>query len=314
MNSKLIFQIIASLIFFGASFANGQTSVQLTKEEFVFDGLKRSYYLSPPIHTDEKEKLPVVFILHGGGKADGNELAKYTSFIEIAGREGFIAVFPNGVDAQWNDGRGRTYRKKDNTGVDDVGFISALIDTVIHHYKGDPSRIYVTGLSNGGMMTLRLGCELSSKLAAIAPVIANIPKNIYGKCDPDSPLPILLMNGTKDPLVPWDGGYVRVFRRTMGKVVSTEETINFWVKQNHCDTIPEVRELPDIDPNDDSTVKASTYANGEDGSEVILYTIEGGGHSLPGSDIPEKPFIIGKKNKDIDGTEVIWEFFKQHKR
>jgi len=314
MSPKFKWSIVVASILIHSAFANSQTGKSLVKKEFMSGGLLRSYYLHLPPDFNQKMTLPVVFILHGGGKADGDELAKYTGFDEIADREGFIAVYPNGVDAQWNDGRGQTYREKDNTDVDDVGFFSALIDTIIRNHEGDPSRVYVTGLSNGGMMTLRLGCEISSKLAAIAPIIANIPKNIYGKCEPDATLPVLLMNGTKDPLVPWDGGYVRFFRRTMGEVVSTEETVRFWVRQNHCDTIPKVMELPDKDPSDGSTVKTSTYPNGENGSEVILYAIEGGGHSLPGSDIPEKPFITGKKNNDIDGAEVIWKFFKRHSR
>jgi polyhydroxybutyrate depolymerase len=255
MQTRNLSQAIATIFLMAAAFLlpPACVSVQasqtgLANKKIYFNGIERSYYLHLPPSHKTAVQLPAVLVFHGGGKADGDELAKYTGFDEIADREDFIAVYPNGVDAQWNDGRGKTFRKADNTDVDDVGFVSALIDHIIRDYNGDPSKVYATGLSNGGMMTLRLGCEISSKLAAIAPVIANIPKNVIEKCEPDSPLPVLLMNGTEDPLVPWGGGYVRFFRRTMGEVVSTEETIRFWVKQNRCNSAPEVKILPDKDP------------------------------------------------------------------
>lgn len=287
----------------------------LTLEKLGFDGLERTYYLHLPPKYKSSTKLPVVFVLHGGGPADGDEVAEGTGYNKLADREGFIAVYPNGEDSQWNDGRGKTFRRgEDTTKVDDVGFISALIDHIIRDYKGDSSRIYVTGLSNGGMMTLRLGCELSSKLAAIAPVIANIPKNIVGKCNPDSPLPVLLMNGTDDPWVPWNGGKVTIFGKTCGEVVSTEETMQFWVRHNRCDSVPEVKALPDKDRKDHSTVKVTTYTDKKNGCNVILYAIEGGGHDFPGSTTPGRPRLLGRKNNDIDGAKVIWEFFKQYSK
>lgn len=289
-------------------------SADLSYETLMFDGLTRSYYLHLPSQARGQARRPVVLVLHGGGKADGDELAKYTSFDEIADREGFLAVFPNGVEAQWNDGRGQTYRKADNTNVDDVGYLSALIDHLISRYNGDPSRVYVTGLSNGGHMALRLGCEISSKLAAIAPVIGSIPKKIFVQCRPDSPLPVLLMNGTDDPLVPWNGGHIRFFRKTMGEVVSAEQTIQFWVKRDGCDPQPQDETLPDNEPGDGSVVKVYRYSNAAGTCDVRLYAVEGGGHNLPGSDIPERRFITGNKNMDIDGAEVIWRFFKGHAR
>ncbi|HYQ70581.1 MAG TPA: PHB depolymerase family esterase, partial [Gammaproteobacteria bacterium] len=165
----------------------------LSLQTLQFDGLERSYYLHVPSGDSGASRLPVVFVLHGGGRADGDEVAARTGYNRIADRERFIVVYPNGVDAQWNDGRGRTFRRaSDNTRIDDTGYIAALIERMIRDHRGEASRIYVTGLSNGGMMTLRLGCEISEKLAAIAPVIANLPENIIGSCKPISPLPVLL--------------------------------------------------------------------------------------------------------------------------
>ena len=286
-------------------------SLQTTK----YDGLERSYYLHLPPDYNAAPRLPVVFVLHGGGKADGDEVASRTGYNEIADREGFIAVYPNGIDAQWNDGRGKTFRKaSDNTSIDDVGYIAELIDRISHDYKGDASRVYVTGLSNGGMMTLRLGCDISDKLAAIAPVIANIPQNIIATCKPDSPLAVLLMNGTADPLVPWDGGSVSFFRKTMGEVVSTDDTVAFWTKHNQCTPVPTIELLADKDSKDESSVEVSTYNHCAESADVILYAIIGGGHSFPGGNIPDRPLLLGRKNNDINAAEVIWEFFKAHER
>jgi polyhydroxybutyrate depolymerase len=278
------------------------------------DGVQRNYYSHFPSSHKSSPKTPLVLVLHGGGRGDGLTPAKYLGFTSVADSEGFIVVYPNGIDAYWRDGRGYTHRGESDDSVDDVGFISKLIDHLVRVNKADPKRVYVTGISNGGMMTLRLGCELSSKLAAIAPIAANIPENIVASCRPDLPLPVLLMNGTDDPMVPYDGGHVHFFRRKMGEVVSTSETVSFWVKHNRCNAVPDVNELPDRDLRDHSQVQVATYSNPSNGCEVVLYTIKGGGHTLPGSDTPDIPRILGRKNNDIDGAEVIWGFFKRHSR
>lgn len=291
------------------------SAAELLREELQVDGLTRTYYLHLPAHAESSASLPVVVALHGGGKADGDEMAEQSGFNALADREGFIVVYPNGIEAQWNDGRGKAFRGGgDNTHIDDVGFISGLIDHMIEDYQGDPNRIYVTGVSNGGMMTLRLGCEMASKLAAIAAVIANTPKNIADTCTPDAPLPILLMNGTQDPVIPWQGGDVTNFRQTYGKVLSTDATIRFWVKRNQCQLAPQSEYLPDEDQEDGSRVKVTTYSNPGGNGDVILYTIEGGGHNFPGSHTRDMPRLLGRKNGDIAGPEVIWKFFKQHRR
>lgn len=295
------------------------TSSSFAGEELVFrkmqaGGLERSCYLHLPARHEAAGKLPVVFVLHGGGRGDGDDVARWTGYRELADRENFIAVYPNGIDAQWNDGRVKTFqRAKKNAEVDDVGFISALIDLIVRDFRGDPERIYITGLSNGGMMALRVGCEISHKLAAIAPVIANMPENTYGKCMPEHKLPVLLMNGTDDPLVPWNGGPVGYFGKRRGKVVSTNETIRFWKTHNGCNA-GIVAWLPDRDRKDGSRVRVTTWRNQGGSCEVVLYRVEGGGHTFPGSDVPDRRLLLGRKNNDIDGPEVIWSFFKKHKR
>lgn len=306
--------IVILCIFFVQPVSARSFKADLTLGKMYFDGLERTYYLHLPTGHKSSGKLPVVLVLHGGGRGDGDDVARWTGYIELADRDNFIAVYPNGIDAQWNDGRVKTFRRgKDNAHVDDVGFISALIDYIIRDLNGDPRRVYVTGLSNGGMMALRLGCEISSKLAAIAPVIANVPKNIYGRCNPDAKLPVLLMNGTNDPLVPWDGGSVGFFGKRRGEVVSTNETVRFWSKHNGCSS-RFARWVPDRDRRDHSRVRITTWKKPGNTCEVILYSIVGGGHTFPGSDVPNRPLLLGRKNNDINGAEVIWDFFSRHIR
>lgn len=310
------FPVIAlSFSILTCAFANQPVHDGLTLQSMSYAGLQRTYYLHLPPNYQSATKLPLVLALHGGGRADGDDLAERTGYNRLADQEGFIAVYPNGIDAQWNDGRGRTARKSEKiVNIDDVGFLSSLIDLLIQDYKVDPLRVYVTGLSNGGMMTLRMGCEAGSKLAAIAPVIANMPANIVSTCRPGSPIPLLLMNGTQDPMVPWQGGPVRFFWKKMGIVLSTAETIQFWIRNNQCQTAPKITMLPDRDNHDGSTVRVVTYNCPENGADVFLYTIEGGGHNFPGSHTPDLPRVLGNKNNDINGPEVIWQFFMQHSK
>lgn len=288
----------------------------LTLAPIEHDGLQRSYYLHAPAnHVNNGGRPPVLLVLHGGGRADGKDLARRTGFNAIADREGVIAVYPNGIDAQWNDGRGVTFRRAaDNEHIDDVGFLAAVIDKVLIDQHGDPDRVYVTGLSNGGMMALRMGCEASTRLAAIAPVIANLPKRIVPACAPRGPLPMLLMNGTDDPLVPWNGGFVTVFRKTSGEVISTPETIALWRHFNRCTGPEQTRQLPDRDRDDHSTVFVHAYGCDGRQQSVVLYEIRGGGHNLPGGNTPNAPRLVGYKNNDIVGAEEIWAFLKSFRR
>jgi polyhydroxybutyrate depolymerase len=287
-----------------------QEEVDLQFHSFFHNGIERTYYLHLPRNFSGSTSFPLVMILHGG-KGDGRKIAENFGFNKIADREGFVAVYPNGIDSRWNDGRGATFNKKEGIeNIDDVGFLSSLIDTMIANYKIDANRVFITGVSNGGMMTFRLGCEITSKLTAIAPVIANISKNIVGSCAPKSFLPVLIMNGTDDPLVPWKGGQVKFLWREMGEVLSTENSVRFWVEHNKCFEKPVKETLPDTDPEDDSRVIVVIYKNKENNVEVVLYAIVGGGHNIPGGNTPDISFLLGNKNNDINAAEVIWKFFK----
>ncbi len=279
------------------------------------DGIARTYCMYvpdiPAIHN--REPLPLLIALHGaGGTAKGmEENVTVGRFDELAREDGFIVVYPDGVQKQWNDGKNDTSSAKNN--VDDVHFISTLIDIISQRYNIDAKRIYVTGLSNGGMMAFRLACELSDRIAAIAAVAALMPENLASTI-PNDKVSVLLIHGTDDPLVPWDGGNVHLFAIEGGRVLSVTQTIEFWVKRDECTPQISKTYLPDIDETDETRVWKEEYANAKDGARVVLYGIDGGGHSWPSGIVNLPQWIIGKTNSDVNACDIIWEFFKDAKK
>jgi polyhydroxybutyrate depolymerase len=169
-------------------------------------------------------------------------------------------------------------------------------------------------MSNGAIMSYRLACELSDKIAAIAPVAGNIPQNILMKCSPSRPVSVLAINGTKDPLVPFNGGDVTgpFGQKKLGKVLSVQESVRFWVKYNNCSATPVVTYEPNRDTEDGTLVRKEAYTNGRNDTEVVLLIIENGGHTWPGGYQYLGKGIVGKTSYDINADEIIWKFFEQH--
>lgn len=287
----------------------------LLPRTIIHGGLKRTYLLYVP--KSLKKSPPLVVALHGGF-GDGRRMEELTrnGFNLLAEREGFLVAYPNGVEHHWNDGRAKVRYRAQREKVDDVGFLAALIDELAGKFNVDRRRVYVTGASNGGMMSFRLALELSDKIAAVAPVIASLPVE-YKDAKPPRPVPVLIINGTKDPLMPWAGGEIGaslnlLLRRKLGTVLSTPETVRFWVRRNGCVPRPEKTLLPDKAPDDGTRVTVETYAGGKSGAEVILCRVAGGGHTWPNGKpyLPER--IIGKVCRDFNAAEYIWAFFKKH--
>jgi|APHig6443717497_1056834.scaffolds.fasta_scaffold33475_2 polyhydroxybutyrate depolymerase len=288
------------------------------RTSFIKDSLKRTFNIHIPASFDKTVQLPLVIALHGRG-ANGASMIFLThkGFNKLADKDGFIMVYPDGIELNWNDGRMDEEAKDRAHGenIDDVGFISALIDSMIKDYNIDPKRVYVTGISNGAIMSYRLACELSHKITAIAPVDGNIPALLFPECSPSRPVSVLAINNTDDPLVPFEGGYIYGIRKiNLGKVLSANESIEFWVNRNGCSVTPDVTEEPDNDPKDGTRVTRIQYINGIEGTEVILYAVEGGGHTWPGGVQYLPAMVIGKTSRDFDANEVIWSFFKKHSR
>jgi polyhydroxybutyrate depolymerase len=282
--------------------------------EFIFhDGMKRTYTLYVPSSYDNNKSYPLLILLHGGG-GTGEGMIKLTrgGFNALAEKEGFIIAYPDGIENHWNDGRNLRQYRSQRENIDDVGFISDLIDTLDKALNIDSTRVYAVGISNGGMMAQRLACELTDRIAAIGVIASAMTENLHSFCKPSRPIPVLLISGTEDPLVPFEGGEVGLFGKNYGAVLSVAETKEFWVKNNGCFPHPQATYEPDVDPTDSTRVRKEVYRECSEDGEVVLYVIEGGGHTWPSGQqyLPEK--IIGRTCRDIDANTVLWDFFKNH--
>jgi polyhydroxybutyrate depolymerase len=276
-----------------------QTEPTETRHTVRVDGRERSYVVHAP--AVGAAGLPLVLVFHGAG-ASARGMARHTGFSALARHEGFMVAYPEGIDHRWSDGRGYGAEH------DDVGFVRALLDTLQHRFPIDPRRIYATGISNGAMFTYRLVCELPGVFAAIAPVAGAMPDTLVPTCA-RTPVSIAAFQGTADPLVPYEGGGV-VRRR--GQVLSAMATIQLWAGTDGCTAAPVSTLEPDRAPSDGMRVKRTVYTGCTTGREVVLYTIEGGGHTWPGG--PASGPSIGRVTHDIGATSTIWTFFSTHPR
>lgn len=289
-----------------------------TQNTIVVDGIPRTYDFYIPSNLGTS-LAPLVFLLHGGN-SNSNDLtgksgfkAPYKIWMEIANDEKIILAYPNGAinplgGQGWNDCRADATT---NPKTDDVGFINSLIQHFLNEFNIDTNRIYASGTSNGGHMSLRLALELSDKIAAVAPVVASMPAI---KCsDPVNPISVLFMLGTNDPLSPNNGGEVAPNIGGRGTVLSIEESVSFWVEFNQTDSVPAITNYQDINTTDNSTVKSNTYSNGTNLSQVVLYQVINGGHLEPSIQEQYASIIelsLGHQNHDIEMATEIWRFFK----
>ncbi len=279
-----------------------QVSAQQKNESIIVDGLKREFVTYIPQGIKFSDKSPVIISLHGRlGTASGQ--MRFADFRPIADKERFIIVCPQGIDRSWNDGRGTPAFKK---GINDVKFIDELITYILKTYNGDSTKVYVTGMSNGGFMSSRLACELNKRIAAIAVVGASMDKD--ETYQPAKPMPVMYIQGTEDPLVPFAGGEMK--KGAGGSIYGHEAVLKKWASVDGCDNNPAVTTLPII-VNDGMSVIREVYSNPSNNLKVIGYTIVNGGHTWPGGSQYMPKFVIGPVTKNLNACDVIWEFFKQ---
>jgi polyhydroxybutyrate depolymerase len=313
---NVLFPILL-LVESGCATAGGPSLTSSTQSgSLQWGGLTRTYlYYRPASSPSFPAKLPLVFVLHGGsGRPQGMERLTFNRFNELADRDGFIVIYPAGVGHNWNDGRNVPESPAFRDNIDDVGFISALIDRFLNDFGGDPHRVYVTGISNGAIFSTRLACELSDKIAAAAPVAGSMPANLPARCSPKFPVSMLFINGDKDPLVPFEGGYVHFFSRKRGEVIPVEKAAGDWALLDGCSGEPVTQALPVKDPGDPTRVDRIAYPVSQNGSEVLLYVVHGGGHTWPGGLRYAGEWIVGRVSRQLDATDLIWDFFKRHSR
>ena len=271
------------------------------EEEVVSNDLVRRYQVHLPIKYDNSRSFPLLIALHGR-LGTGKMMIKQTHFNEVADREGFIVVYPEGFKRGWADGRGITHA--DKRGVDDVTFIDKLIKVLRENISLDHTRIFIAGHSNRGFMVQRLAIERSHKFAAVAVVAATLSESLASRFSPSKPMAILFIQGTADPVTPYEGG-----RQPAGtKVLSVEDTVRVWTHFNGCKESPEIQEIYGSDSS--HLVSVFTYRSCQNHTQVKLYRIEGGGHVWPSEPEDLSKSGVGKLSAGIDASEEIWKFFR----
>lgn len=311
-STRLVLSLGVILVVFGPGCPVGPGRTRL---HLAHDGIQRSYLLHVPPDCTPERKWPVVVALHPFA-GTGNGMARTTGFDAIADEEGFIVCYPEGVTFLWNGDPTDESKGLLVEDADDTGFIAALIDVLIDEYQADPSRVYLTGASNGGLMVERLACALSDRLAAAAPVMITLPSDFPEWCPDLSPLPMLMILGQEDPFFPWEGGTVQQGPSVESTYLSAAETVAFWVRKNLAASTPVVEALPDADPQDGTLVFRETYEATEAGEPFVFYRVEGGGHTWPGSTpgALERLAGVGRVSQDFDASREIWAFFKDKSR
>lgn len=259
------------------------------------------YHLPPQVRPE----APLVLALHGRF-GQGKGMARHTGLDALADEGGFIAVYPDGVDRSWADGRGTS--PADQQGVDDVGFLTALVDDFIQQFGADRRRVYAAGMSNGAMMSYRLACERADRFAAIAPVAALMGQALAAGCAPARPVSVLAIVGTEDPLVPIQGGEVSGDR---GPVLSAAESRLKWAALNGCEGEPAVSLEPERAPGDGTRIRREAHGPCREGSEIVFHIVEGGGHTWPGGTQYLPKALIGRTSQELDASRTLWEFFQR---
>lgn len=263
-------------------------------------GDEREYRLYVPSRLVDSERVPLMIVLHGGG-GWGKQIESMSRMDSQADAAGFLVAYPNGtkgiIGYTWNGGDCCGVAMRQET--DDIAFISALIDELVENQRVDPNRVYVTGISNGGIMAYRVGCELSTKVAGIAPIAGAL---MVEECQPDEPIDVIAFHGTDDKGLPAAGGKNPGHGARNDVFPSLAQSIQGMVKANRCPA--EGKES-----YRKGEVTCTTYGPCAEGTEVAVCVISGGGHTWPGG----KPIMkrrLGHTTSDISANEAMWNFFK----
>ncbi|HET6372118.1 MAG TPA: PHB depolymerase family esterase [Candidatus Polarisedimenticolia bacterium] len=295
----------------------------------------RSYTVHLPPTYDGTTPHPVVLAFHGRGgnrktvrleTCPGQNPKSRGCLDGVADCEGFIVVYPDGTYESpltknirsFNAGGGINgyvcisgYACTQN--IDDVRYVSDLLDSLETNYKIDPARVFVTGLSNGAALTHRLACELSHRIAAIAPIAGGNQYAAVDSCVPTRSVPVLEIHGTADPIAPFEGGVVSCDAPgTCGRRVSIPQTVSGWLSRDGCPSSPIVEDWADLSPDDGTTVTQMTYQGCSGSGDVVLLRVNGGGHTWPGGSSTVSTRVVGKVSKEFNANKVMIEFFKAH--
>jgi len=265
----------------------------------TIDGLKREALLTVPDAPAPPGGRPLVLVLHGGGGTT-KALVRTTGgrFDRLAETNGALILYPQAIDRSWDFGEG-VVSARDAHPRDDLHFLTALTEAVTRKYGGNPARAYATGISRGGQAAYFLACKAPGLLAGIAPVSMSLPDFLEDDCRAAPGLPILLIHGTADPIVPYTGGTITIGRQDRGTVLGVEATMRLFRAKNDCTARFTTRR----------TGKVEETAWERCARPTVLYRVEGGGHTWPGASRELPRWLVGPVNRDISAPDEIWWFF-----
>lgn len=296
-----------------------RTSTRDYSDYVEVQGMKRPFSYHLPQAYNRSRSTPVVLVF-AGLKMKGTDMIGATGMNGVSNRNNFIVVYGEPVGGEWSDGM-------KNRSVDDVAYVQAVLAKLSKTCSIDTHRVYAAGLSNGGFFTQLLACSIPSQIAAIAVVSATGMGQALNRSAGDRAIPCVFFLGTEDPLINWGDGKGKSLGKyakrlglseidpslmelaRYGGFYSVPDVMNFWTNHNRCSGSPSESYEPDKDPHDGMRVKKSVW--GTRGNAVVLYTIEGGGHTWPGC------IFLSKNQKccqDIDTSEIIWKFFQGESR
>ena len=292
MNKRLIRLVLIYFSLINSFVCVSQTGVTYL-DSVLSNGIYRRFRTYVPNIYDVTNPTPLVINLHGFG-SNSLQQQSYGNFMPIADTANFIIVHPDGLtlfgSPFWNAGITST--------PNDIEFISNLIDYLKTKFAIDTKRIYSCGMSNGGIMSYYLACNLFNRIAAIASVTGTMFQSWFENCSPPRPFPVMEIHGTDDTTVPYDGA---------GSFSSIDSVIKKWVKHNNCNSTAITYSVPNINSVDNSYAVSYKYTGGNLGSSVELYKVFDGSHSWPGA-----PAIFTNTNLDFDASAEIWRFFRQY--
>jgi polyhydroxybutyrate depolymerase len=272
----------------------------------VHDGHRRTWQeIAPAACLGRRARCPVLVALHGGGGlVRGTLFVAATGLASEGAARGYVVLAPDALGDNWNDGRPEIA-----VGIDDVGFIRAMIADAGTRFGIDRRRIFAVGASNGGLMSFRLACEAGSLFRAIAPVIANMSEPLISRCRPTASVSVLMMPGTVDPLMRYEGGAVAVGLRNRGRTVSADRTLEFWRAAMACPVPPRTERFDPV--RDETAVAITRYDSCRGGATVRRWTVEGGGHTWPGRGGGRRAYarLVGPTATEFSATRVVLDFF-----
>jgi polyhydroxybutyrate depolymerase len=286
---------LTGLFIIGFTAAKAQ-SVNLHSDSLLIDGNYRSFYYAAP---EKNRKNPaLIFILHGSGGTGLDMVPASKNLAAVAGKENLILVYPNGYQRFWNECRKASTAKANLENVDESGFFNGMINYFKKNYLVGLKKIFVIGFSGGGQMAFKLAMTKPETYKAVTSVVANLPTDENMDCTPlNKPISILLVNGTADPVCPYNGGEMKAQNITLGTVKSTMQTLAYWGAVNGIGKNLHTETLPDPNPLDSISIVKYSFTGKY--NEVRLYCIINGKHEFP---------------KDLDVFTESLRFFKKQLR